>query len=68
MDYQVEVDVIRFDGSLGGNVLLKANWIILGENGKKVFLMDTSSFSEQIDGKGYGALIATKSLVLSGLK
>ncbi len=65
--YQIVVDVTRFDGSPGGDVLLKANWSILGENGKKALLLDSSSLNEQIKGKEYNALVAAESRVLADL-
>ena len=35
-DYQVEVDVARFDVDAGGNAVLDARWWLLGARGEKV--------------------------------
>ncbi len=65
--YQIVVNVSRFDGSLGGDVVLKAHWTILGGEDKKVILTDTASFSEKTDGKDYDSLVAAKSRMLANL-
>jgi hypothetical protein len=65
--YQIIVDITGFDGTPGGDVIFKANWTILGENGKKALLSDSSNFSEKINGQGYNALVAAESRVLERL-
>ena len=67
VNYQIVVNVSRFEGSLGGDVVLKAHWIIMGGESKKVILMDTSSFSEKTDGNDYGSLVAAKSRMFTNL-
>ncbi len=62
--YQVIIDITGFDGTPGGAVLFKANWSIVGENGEKALLSDSSSFSEPINGQGYNALVAAESRIL----
>lgn len=66
IDYQVVVNITRFDGMPGGEVRLKADWTILGGS-KKVILMDAVSFSEQTDGRDYDSLVAAKSRILTNL-
>lgn len=34
-DYRLTIDVIRFDGRLGGEVILKARWLLAGGDGEK---------------------------------
>lgn len=67
VNYQIIVDITGFDGTPGGDVFFKANWSILGENGKKALLSDSSSYSEQINGQGYNALVAAESRILERL-
>ena len=66
-DYQLQVEVIRFDGSLGGNVSLLARWSILGEGDKKIFITKKSAFKETAGGPGYKALVAAQSRTVEAL-
>ncbi len=48
VNYQVVVEVTRFEGSADGNSLLMARWSIVGADGKQELLAGQSSFSESI--------------------
>jgi uncharacterized lipoprotein YmbA len=63
----VTVDVIRFDGTPGGNASLVARWTILGDNRAKVLQKNKSSFSEPTDGKSYEALVSAESRLVTAL-
>ncbi len=52
IDYQVSVEVTRFEASAGGDSLLTARWSIMGKNGKKLILRRKSKFSEPVAGGG----------------
>ncbi|MCJ7686088.1 MAG: PqiC family protein [Desulfobacteraceae bacterium] len=67
IDYQVEVEVIRFDGRLGGDASLMTRWSIFGEDDKKLLLTRNSSFKEATAGPGYGALVAAQSRTVEAL-
>ena len=67
IDYQVVVDVTRFDGALGGDVSMRARWTLLGDDGKKMLLRRQSSFSEKTDATTYEALVAAQSRILAEL-
>src|SRR5262245_980733 len=41
VDYQVTVDVIRFDGGVGGEVVLAARWSLIGADGKELTMRKT---------------------------
>ena len=41
-DYQVAVDIIRFDGGLGDNAEMIARFTIFGENGQKMLMKNRS--------------------------
>lgn len=60
-DYRVQVEVIRFDGRLGGDSSLLVRWSISGEDDKKIFLTKKSSFKEATGGPDYKALVAAQS-------
>jgi len=66
-DYQVQVEVIRFDGRLGGDASLLARWTILGEDNKKLLLTRKSSFKEATGGPSYEALVAAQSRTVEAL-
>ena len=65
--YQIVVNISRFDGSPGGDVVLKAQWTILDGKDRKVIVMDTAGFSEKTDGEDYDSLVAAKSRMLADL-
>ena len=67
VDYQILVEVIQFDGRLGGSATLVARCSILSGNDKKVFVIKKSSFSESSAKQGYDALVAAKSRTVAYL-
>ncbi len=46
LDYQVEIDVYRFDADQAGLVHLTARWSLYGKGGKKLLETGTVSFTE----------------------
>ena len=66
-DYRVQVEVIRFDGSLAGDVSLLTRWTILGKDDKKIFLTKKSAFKETAGGPDYEALVAAQSRTVEAL-
>jgi len=67
IDYRVEVDVLRFDGTLAGNASLEAWWRIFSGDGKKMLIAKKSSFNESVDGKDFGSLVSAQSRALGRL-
>jgi uncharacterized lipoprotein YmbA len=67
IDYQVVVDVSRFDGELGGNTLLTARWTLFAGRDKQVLSMGTSRIREPSGAQGYAALVAAQSRALGRL-
>ena len=67
VDYHIGVDVIQFDGELGGNATLTARWGIFSGKGKKELLVKKSNFTEPVGEKGYDALVAAQSRALMHL-
>jgi hypothetical protein len=65
VDYQVQVEVIRLDGRLGGEAMLTARWAIMGEDSRKVLYTTTSSYRGSVpDSEDYSTFVATQSRLL----
>lgn len=64
--YRVEVNVDRFEGTLGDSVLLKAQWMVLANN-RSMLLERESLIREQINGDSYDALVGAMSSALEKL-
>jgi hypothetical protein len=64
--YQVTVDLLRFDGALGGDIVLDARWRIVAGDGKEL-LVKRSTLREATTAPGYGALVSSMSRALGGL-
>jgi uncharacterized lipoprotein YmbA len=67
LDYRVGVDVIRFDGNRGGDVILIANWAIREGQGTKVVRVQTSQIQEPSGGQSYEAMVGGMSRALGRL-
>jgi len=67
IDYQIEVEVVQFDGELGGDASLIARWTIFDVKEKKVLLVEKSNFIESAGAQGYEALVAAQSRTLGHL-
>ena len=65
--YQIGVDVIRFDGPLGGDVSLIARWAIFEGKEKKLVSVRKSTIIEPSGEKGYEAMVAADSRALEKL-
>jgi uncharacterized lipoprotein YmbA len=66
IQYQVIVDVARFDGSLGGDVVLEARWRIVGAD-RKDLREGRFAASEPTGGQGYPAIVSAMSRSLGAL-
>jgi len=67
VDYQITVDVVRFDGEPGKEVFLVARWNVMGADKKTLFAMQRSDIREQTDTGGYEGLVAAQSKALGHL-
>jgi uncharacterized lipoprotein YmbA len=65
--YRIIMDVIRFDGSLGGDVSLIARWSILEGKERKVVFARKSTITEPSGAQGYEAMVAANSRALEKL-
>jgi uncharacterized protein len=67
VDYQVMVDVMRFDGQLGGSVWLDSRWSIIEGHENKLVQAHRSSIVEPVTGSTYDDLVAAESRALGKL-
>jgi uncharacterized lipoprotein YmbA len=67
VDVQVKIDVIRFDGRLGKNVVLETAWALFGEDSTKALFSKGSVVSEKVDKQGYEGLVEAQSRAAAGL-
>lgn len=67
VDFQIAVEILRWEGSLGGRVSLKAVWVILGDGGRKPLRIGQTQAEEPTGGAGYDALVAAQSRTLVAL-
>ncbi len=67
IDYQVVLDVVRFDGELGKDAWLVARWSLLGGEDKQPLTVSRARIREPVSGSGYTALVAAQSRALAKL-
>jgi len=67
LDYRIEIEVIRFDGDLGGKVVLISRWAVRGGQDKEVLYITKSRIEEPVETQGYPALVAAQSRALANL-
>ena len=65
--YRLEMDVLRFDGALGGDVVLEVKWNVIAEATGKIELVTTSSIQKGTSGPDYEALVNASSMALAEL-
>jgi len=65
--YRITMDVIRFDGSLGGDVSLIVRWAILEGKERKVVFARKSTITEPSGVQGYEAMVVANSRALEKL-
>ena len=67
MALQVGVEVVQFDGTLGGEVVLIVQWGVFEADGKKLLMGKRSSFKEPTGAATYEALVAAESRAVAAL-
>lgn len=61
LDYQVRVDVLRFDGQLGAQAVLEGSWTLLDGEGRKELRQRAFRFNETAAGTDYRAMVEAMS-------
>ena len=64
LDYQVTIDMARFDGQLGNDVVLGARWTLFRKDTKEVLVTKVSIIREPSESAEYEAMVAAKSRAL----
>ena len=66
LEFRIEIDIARFDGTLGGDALLVARWTVYGRE-ESALLTKVSIISESSGGEGFDNLIAAQNRTLQKL-
>lgn len=67
LDFQVSIDIARFDGRLGEAAVLGARWILYSENTREPLLSRVTIVREDTADASYDALVAAASRTLEVL-
>jgi uncharacterized lipoprotein YmbA len=65
--YRVEIDVLRFDGQISGDVALDVKWSVINEATGKYQLVATSNIQKGASAQGYEALVNASSMAVAEL-
>jgi uncharacterized lipoprotein YmbA len=66
-DYRVEVNILRFDGTIGGTVSLEAWWAVFSGAEKKPKTARKATYQEPAAGSGYMGLVQAYSRAVGAL-
>jgi len=67
VDFQVTVEILRFETRVGRESALTARWNIFKNDGKKLVMTDTSNFREIVTTQDYETMVSAKSQVVAAL-
>ena len=67
LDFQVPMDVLRFDGVLGKDVVLSVRWTILSGDGKRILVSKVSRIVESVEAADFDSFVAAQSRALAQL-
>jgi uncharacterized lipoprotein YmbA len=67
LEFQVSVDVARFDGRLGESAVLGARWTLYGKDEREPLLSKVTIVNEKTEDGTYNALVAASSRTLEVL-
>ncbi len=67
IDYQIVMEITRFDGTPEEQVTLEARWTVLKGKDKSIIDIKRSAVQESIDAPGYAGLVAAQSRALARL-
>lgn len=67
IDYRVAIDVKRFDGDLGGQVVLDVDWMIITQENKERVVVRKSVIREDVDSRDYESLVSAQSQAVEKL-
>lgn len=58
-DYQVKIDITRFDGQLSGEAVVSGTWVLLNGKGNKELARKPFSLKSTVNGNQYGDIVAS---------
>ena len=61
IDYQVVVELLRFDADIHNNIVLSAHWTIYGKNSHQSLFKQKTLITEKADNDNYATLVSTQS-------
>ena len=64
-DYNINIDISRFDGRLGGDVELQVRWAIFEGDSNTVYGVKATHIIEPTGGAGYADMVAAQSRALA---
>jgi len=67
VDYQIAVDVLQFDGTMGGEAVLVARWSLLGDDETTVVTTKKTHVTHHPTSQDYEALVEAMSQNLEDL-
>ena len=67
VNYQVTIDVSRFDATSDGKALLIAYWVVIGEDGRKILVKKKSILRADAASMDYGDIVSAQNQVLTDL-
>lgn len=67
LDFQIPIDILRFDGVLGNEVVLSVRWTLLKGDGKEILVSKVSRIIEPVSGPDFDAFVAAQSRALEKL-
>ena len=67
IDYQIPLEIVRFDGERGKDLVLNVDWQILANGGDTQLISKRSSFEETVAGTSYDDMVAAQSRALGRL-
>ena len=67
LDYQVRIDILRFDGELGGSAALQGTWTLIDGEGRNELKTRSFALSETTGSADHAALVAAMSRLLTRL-
>ena len=63
--YRVMIDVVKFDGSLDGDAVLSANWVVADTTGNEFLAGGKGVYRQPLEAKAYPALIKAESQLVA---
>jgi uncharacterized lipoprotein YmbA len=64
LDYQIQIEIVDFEGKFGDKASLSVRWSILGDKGKRVLIKRKSNFKESVGSGNYEVLVAAMNKML----